>query len=257
MKMENYIPFAHMLADKAGKIIRPYFRASLAVDIKPDHSPVTIADREAEQALREIITKTFPTHGIVGEEFGEHNAAAEYVWVVDPIDGTKSFITGKPLFGTLIALTHNQTPILGVIDQPILHERWVGAVSMPSTLNNKPIRTRACNILGNAVISTTSPLLFKPQGAKIFEAVRSQCKYPTYGSDCYAYGLLATGFIDIVMESGLKPHDFCALVPVIENAGGVITDWQGQKITRASNGDILACGNAGLHAQILKLISTL
>ena len=203
-------------------------------------------DRLRHAAERRLIAESFPSHGIIGEEFGEHAADAEYVWVLDPIDGTKSFISGVPLFGTLIALTYRGAPILGVIDQPIQRERWVGATGRKTTLNGKPVSTRACRSLVEATLYATSPDMFTQPNAKPFERLRGQVKLARFGADCYAYALLASGFIDLVVEANLKPYDYCALAPVIAGAGGVITDWSGKALSLHSDGRVVASGDKGL-----------
>lgn len=249
----DFISFAHQLADISGAVIRPYFRSGLAIDAKHDSSPVTQADRDAEQAMREHIRKHFPTHGIRGEEFGQENAQAQYQWVLDPIDGTISFMIGRPIFGTLISLVHNSIPILGVIDQPITGERWIGGSNHPTTLNDKPVKTRSCNNLSNATLCTTSPDLFGDGERWLFEQAKSKAKYLVYGGDCYSYALVASGSVDAVIESGLKPHDFCALAPIIQAAGGYITDWHGRAITAQSDGRVIATGDKTLHQEIVAL----
>jgi inositol-phosphate phosphatase/L-galactose 1-phosphate phosphatase/histidinol-phosphatase len=246
---------AEALADAAGVVIRRYFRKRFTVDDKADASPVTIADREAEQAMRTLIEGHFPADGIFGEEFGTLRADAEFVWVLDPIDGTKSFISGIPLFGTLIALLHRGRPVLGIIDQPISRERWRGVADEASTHNGKPIRTRACPDLAAATLFATSPDMFQGPDAAAFARLKSRVKLTRYGGDCYAYGLVASGFIDCVVEAGLKPYDYSALVPVIEGAGGVMTDWQGKPLGLASDGRVIAAGDPALHAAALALLS--
>ena len=244
-----HLALADALADAAGAVIRRYFRQKIAVDDKSDHSPVTIADREAETVMRRLIEKHFPQHGIFGEEHGRIRPEADYVWVLDPIDGTKSFISGIPLFGTLIALTHGGRPVLGIIDQPILRERWLGVAGRPATLNGAPIRTRSCPSLGAATLFSTAPDgMFEGSDAEAFARLRKATKLTRYGADCYAYAQLASGFIDLVVEGSLKPYDYCALVPVIEGAGGVITDWQGRALDLGSDGRVIACGDPGLAA---------
>ncbi|KAL9312471.1 hypothetical protein ACSQ67_017923 [Phaseolus vulgaris] len=222
--------------------------------------PVTIADRSAEEAMVSIILDNFPSHAIYGEENGWRckEKTADYVWILDPIDGTKSFITGKPVFGTLIALLQNGTPILGIIDQPVLKERWIGISGKRSTLNGQEISTRTCADLSQAYLYTTSPHLFSGDAEEAFIRVRSKVKIPLYGCDCYAYALLSSGFVDLVVESGLKPYDFLALVPVIEGAGGVITDWKGDKLfweasplSIATNFNVVAAGDKQIHQQAL------
>ncbi len=240
------LALAEALADAAGEVIRRYFRQAIAIDDKSDLSPVTIADREAEAAMRRLIDERFPEHGIIGEEHGRSRAEADYVWVLDPIDGTKSFISGIPLFGTLIALVHRGRPVLGIIDQPISRERWRGAEGHPSTLNGAPIRTRPCASLAAATLFCTTPDMFGGAEAEAFARLRSAVKLTRYGADCYAYAVLASGFVDLVVEGSLKPYDYCALAPLIAGAGGVMTDWQGRPLGLASDGRVIACGDPGL-----------
>ncbi len=240
------IALALQLADAAGAIVRNYFRAPIAVDDKPDRTPVTIADREAEHTMRRLIAKAFPAHGIIGEEEGRERADADSVWVLDPIDGTKNFISGIPLFGTLIALVRGGRPVLGVIDQPVLGERWLGVQGSATTLNGKPARTRACAALARATLYATAPDMFAGTDATAFQRLQAQVKLARFGADCYAYAQLATGFIDLVVECDLKPYDFSALVPVIEGAGGAIVDWRGQALGLESDGRAIACGDPRL-----------
>jgi inositol-phosphate phosphatase / L-galactose 1-phosphate phosphatase / histidinol-phosphatase len=246
---------AEALADAAGAVIRPYFRQKIAVDDKADASPVTIADREAEQAMRRLIETQFPADGIFGEEFGAVRAGAEWVWVLDPIDGTKSFISGIPLFGTLIALLHHGRPVLGIIDQPISHERWRGVAGEESTHNGNPIRARACPDLAAASLFATAPDMFRGPDADAFARLKSRVKLTRHGGDCYAYGLVASGFIDCVVEASLKPYDYCAMVPIIEGAGGVFTDWQGQPLGLRSDGRVLAAGDRRVHEAARTLLA--
>ncbi len=241
-----HLALAGRLADASGAIIRRYFRRRITIDQKSDRTPVTIADRAAEKAMRRLIAARFPKHGILGEEYGKVRADADYVWVLDPIDGTKSFISGVPLFGTLIALTYRGQPVLGVIDQPISHERWIGAAGCKTTFNGKPVKTRACPRLDAATLYATSPEMFQKRDAAAFERLRRKVKLARFGADCYAYALLASGFVDLVVEADLKPYDFCALAPVIEGAGGTITDWLGKKLDLASDGRVIAAGDKAL-----------
>jgi inositol-phosphate phosphatase / L-galactose 1-phosphate phosphatase / histidinol-phosphatase len=243
-----HLALAEKLADAAGTIIRRFFRQPIAVNDKADLTPVTIADREAEAAMRALIEKSFPAHGIIGEEHGRLREDAEFVWVLDPIDGTKNFISGIPLFGTLIGLAHRGRPVLGVIDQPILGERWLGAEGKPSTLNGAPIRTRACAALDRATLYATSPDMFRGPDAERFARLKAAVKLARFGADCYAYAQLASGFIDLVVEADLKPYDYCALVPVIAGAGGAMTDWAGRDLTIGSSGKVIAAGDPGLVA---------
>ena len=252
--LDTFRALALHLADAAGEVIRPYFRKPLAIRDKPDLTPVTAADRAAEAAMRALIEARFPDHGIVGEEFGRVREDAEFVWTLDPIDGTKSFISGVPLFGTLIALALEGRSILGVIDQPILRERWVGAVGRPTTLNGAAIQCRACPTLAAATLFATTPDMFKGEDAASFARVSAAIKLTRFGADCYAYGLVATGFVDLVLEASLKPYDFCAMVPIVEGAGGVATDWRGESLDLASDGRILVAGDRRLHGAALALL---
>jgi inositol-phosphate phosphatase/L-galactose 1-phosphate phosphatase/histidinol-phosphatase len=251
---DAFLAFALSLADAAGDVIRPYFRKPLAIRDKADLTPVTAADRVAEETMRALIEERFPEHGILGEEFGRVREDAEFVWSLDPIDGTKSFISGVPLFGTLIALTRGGRSILGVIDQPILRERWVGAVGRPTTLNGAAIRCRACPVLAAATLFATTPDMFKGEDAASFARVSDKVKLTRFGADCYAYGLVATGFVDLVLEASLEPYDFCAMVPIVEGAGGVATDWRGANLDLASDGRILVAGDRRAHEAALALL---
>jgi inositol-phosphate phosphatase/L-galactose 1-phosphate phosphatase/histidinol-phosphatase len=248
------VDFALRLADAAGAVVRKYYRAPLTVESKADASPVTVADREAEEVLRAMIRASYPEHGIDGEEFAGEHADAEFVWRLDPIDGTKSFVIGRPLFGTLIALTRAGRPIVGVIDQCILGERWLGVAGQRSTWNGTPIRVRACPALAQAVLSLTSPQMFSTAERAAVARLESAVRFPVYGGDCYAYGLLALGSLDLIVEADLDVHDFMALVPVIEGAGGLVTDWQGAALTPCSDGRIVAAGDPTLHESALKLL---
>jgi inositol-phosphate phosphatase / L-galactose 1-phosphate phosphatase / histidinol-phosphatase len=205
--------------------------------------------------MRELIERRFPSHGVIGEEFGRMRDDAEFVWVLDPIDGTKSFISGVPLFGTLIALTRAGRPILGVIDQPILHERWLSAVGRPSTLNGAAIRCRACSDLATVTLFATTPEMFRGADAVSFARVSSAVKLTRFGADCYAYALLAAGFIDLVIEASLKPYDFCAMIPIIEGAGGIASDWRGEKLSLASDGRVVVAGDRRMHEAALALLN--
>jgi histidinol-phosphatase len=254
-ELEQFLALAAELADAAGAVIRPYFREKIAIEDKPDLSPVTAADRAAEEAMRRLIAARFPGHGIIGEEFGREREDAEFVWVLDPIDGTKSFISGVPLFGTLIALAHNRRPILGIIDQPISRERWAGAAGRPSTFNGQPIRCRRCASLGAATVFSTTPEMFKGADAAAHARIAAAAKLVRYGADCYAYGLVASGFIDLVIEAGLQAYDFTAMLPIVEGASGVATDWQGRPLDLASDGRVLVAGDARAHQEALALLA--
>lgn len=249
----EFLAFAETLAAASGTVIRQYFRQPFEIVSKTDESPVTIADRDAETAMRALIRATYPDHGILGEEFGRERDDAEYQWILDPIDGTGSFISGKPIFGTLIALWHQGQPLLGLIDQPISGERWIGAAGHGTTLNGQPAHTRPCPSLDAALLDATDPSMFVREPR--FEALRRAVARNRWGSDCYAYALLASGHIDLVVEKGLKLWDFATLVPVIEQAGGIITDWQGNPLHSGADGHVLAAGDARVHAAALTVLN--
>jgi inositol-phosphate phosphatase / L-galactose 1-phosphate phosphatase / histidinol-phosphatase len=253
-QIDVYLALAVGLADAAGAIIRPYFRTALAVDDKADLSPVTAADRAAEAAMRHLIAARFPAHGIIGEEYGRERDDAEFVWVLDPIDGTKSFISGVPLFGTLIALARHGKPILGIIDQSISRERWIGVEGRGTTHNGNPIRCRPCSGVAAATVFATSPDMFKGADSQAFSRVAGTAKLVRYGADCYAYGLVALGFVDVVIEANLNPYDFSAMLPIIEGAGGIATDWQGTPLGLSSDGRVLIAGDKRTHSDALALL---
>lgn len=249
------LELADRLADAAAAIIRPLFRTDTGVIAKADQSPVTIADREAEQAMRRLIVAERPMDGIVGEEFGAREGSSGRTWVLDPIDGTRAFIAGRPIFGTLIALVEDGWPLLGVIDQPILRERWLGAVGQPTLFNGRPARTRLCAELTDALLATTSPALFSDDQLHAFEHLDSGVRSTVLGGDCYNYGAVASGWIDIVVEAGLKLHDFAALVPVVEGAGGRMCDWAGDPLHAGSNGEVIAAGDPARIDDILEAMA--
>ncbi len=248
------IALAHALADAAGAAIRPCWRGAFGLETKADASPVTLADRAAEAAMRALIERAHPADGIVGEEYGAVREGAGRVWVLDPIDGTRSFVAGRPIFGTLIALMEEGRPVLGVIDQPILGERWLGAAGRPTLLNGTPARTRRCPRLGDAHLSTTAPGLFAADETPRFDRVAAAARDMLWGGDCYNYALTASGHLDGVVEAGLKLHDFAALVPVIEGAGGRMTDWSGRPLDVASDGRVVAVGDAGMLDEVLGML---
>lgn len=250
------VAFAERLADVGGAVVRRHFRTPLKVDDKADSSPVTVADREAEAAIRALIEAERPDDGIVGEEHGTRNADAEWVWVIDPIDGTKSFVGGRPIFGTLVALLHRGAPVLGVIDQPVIGDRWVGAAGRRTLFNGRPASVRSCpGGLDAAALSTTSPDLFAGDDRAAFQRLSARTKVTVYGGDCYSYGLLAAGFGDLVVESGLKLYDFAALVPVVTGAGGLMTDWHGRPLDASSTGRVVAAGDPAVHAETLAILA--
>ncbi len=244
--------FAMQLAAAARPIAQSWFRTPMEVTIKADTSPVTRADREIESCLRDLINRHHPDHGMLGEETGG-DLSRRFTWVIDPIDGTKSFICGVPLFGTLIALLDNGRPCLGLIDMPMLDERWVGGDGI-ATFNGKAARTSGCRALHRArLFATLSDRITGPT-AQAISGLAQRVALRRPGADCYAYGLLASGHCDLVVEVGLQLYDVMALVPVIEGAGGVITDWQGAPLAAGFDGCVLAAATPALHAQALTLL---
>ena len=253
MKSDD-ISLINRLAEASGAAIRPYFRADFRLESKSDATPVTLADRAAEAAIRAILETERPDDGIIGEEYGTARENASRQWVIDPIDGTTSFVAGRPIFGTLIALMEDGWPVLGLIDQPILRERWVGAVGQTTSFNGAPVKTRACPELGQAILSTTSPNCFSTHEGEHFMALAAKTAHRRliWGGDCYNYGLLASGYIDMVVEAGLKIHDFAALIPVVEGAGGMMCDWAGEPLNAASEGHVIALGDAARLEDVLE-----
>jgi len=245
------IALAERLADVAGAAIRPFFRARFDIDTKADASPVTEADRAAEAAMRRLIEAECPRDGIIGEEYGVKDGTTGRTWVLDPIDGTTSFIAGRAIFGTLVALVEDGWPVLGVIDQPVQRERWVGAVGRPTLFNGAPARTRHCTDLAQAALATSSPHYFGDDDAVAFLALASRVarRQIVYGGDCYNYGLVASGHIDIVVEAGLKLYDYAALVPIVEGAGGTMCDWNGDPL----NADAAGHPGSGSGASVIAL----
>lgn len=251
--------FANYLADLSESIAKKYFRLPNGEIEKSDQSPVTLADREIEEAIRAQIVKKFPDHGIIGEEFDDINPDADYKWILDPIDGTSSFIIGRPIFGTLIALTYKNEPILGIMNQPINGERWLGIKDQGSWFNGQKIQTRNCTSISDAVFCSSSPFYFKDQDQLILEKLSALTKYQKiggviYGGDCYSYACLASGFVDIVIDPGLKAYDYAALIPIIEMAGGIVSDFEGNDLGLKSNVKLVACANKKLHEEVLQLI---
>lgn len=254
-KLREFLTFAGSLADAAARAIEPYFRSELAVVDKGSgvYDPVTEADRAAERAMRALIREHYPDHGILGEEEDAVAGAGEFTWVLDPIDGTRAFITGLPLWGTLIALNDGTGPVLGVMNQPFTGERYVGT-GAGAWMNGKPIRVRGCPNLAQARLMSTSPQLFDtPELLAAFESVAADVQLVRYGGDCYAYCMVASGFVDVVIEAGLKPYDTQALIPIVEGAGGRMTTWDGASAQHG--GAILACGDPMLHARLVERLA--
>jgi inositol-phosphate phosphatase / L-galactose 1-phosphate phosphatase / histidinol-phosphatase len=254
----HYKAFAETLADLARPIARRYFRSELKVIDKPDATPVTLADMEIEARLRDEIAKHFPDHGILGEEEDPTNLDAEYVWVIDPIDGTKAFTVGKPQFGTLVALCKRGEPIVGVIDQAITDERWVGVKGDGGWFNGEPMRVRAlahAKPLAETIMLCTSPSMFDNQQTRAaFDRLTRATKGIYYGGDCYNFAMVAQGNAPLVVECGLKTVDFAALVNPITESGGYVCDWQGKPLALSSDGTIVAAANQALAEAVLEVI---
>nr|VFJ54726.1 MAG: myo-inositol-1(or 4)-monophosphatase/inositol-phosphate phosphatase / L-galactose 1-phosphate phosphatase / histidinol-phosphatase [Candidatus Kentron sp. FM]VFJ57605.1 MAG: myo-inositol-1(or 4)-monophosphatase/inositol-phosphate phosphatase / L-galactose 1-phosphate phosphatase / histidinol-phosphatase [Candidatus Kentron sp. FM]VFK06902.1 MAG: myo-inositol-1(or 4)-monophosphatase/inositol-phosphate phosphatase / L-galactose 1-phosphate phosphatase / histidinol-phosphatase [Candidatus Ke len=253
--MDNFVALANRLADMARAIVLPNYRARITVEDKPDHTPVTAVDRAVEAELRRQIGLAYPDHGFIGEETPPHQPDAEYIWIIDPIDGTKAFLCGIPVFGTLIALAHRGNPILGVIEQPVNRERWLGVQGRPTTLNGVRVTTRTCPGLDRARLCATAPEMFTGSDKGRFQRLTNAVKMTRYGTDCYAYGLLACGFVDLVVEADLSPYDYLAHVPIVHGAGGIMTDWAGRALTlhtRASR--VAAAGDPDLHRAVLAVL---
>lgn len=256
ISLDQFVAAAEAAADVAAAVIRPFFRADFGVDTKSDRSPVTIADRTAEQAMRAVLAERFPDHGILGEEFGLDRPEARLRWVLDPIDGTRAFVSGRPTFGTLIALMDGETPIVGVIDQPVSGERWTGAAGRKTVFYGRyggRVGCRTCPSLAEAELSCTSPEMLGPDMPR-WQRLAAAVRRNYWGGDCYAHGLLALGQIDVITESTMKLWDWAALVPVVEGAGGKVTDWSGQALRPGSDGRVLSVGDPALLPQVMALL---
>lgn len=254
--IEADIVLMQRMADVADKLLANYFRHGIEVEQKSDLSPVTVADREAERTLRQMLAEDRPRDGILGEEFGDRPAMTGRTWVIDPIDGTRSFISGRQLYGTLIALFEDGRPLLGMISAGAAGDRWLGCLNgIPyATYNGEETRVRECESLSLAHAATTAPHLFSASGHAAFGRISRSVADMLFGGDCHNYGLLASGGLDLVMEEGLQPYDWAAHVPIIIGAGGIITDWQGKPLTLASEGQVLAAGDSRVHEEALARI---
>ena len=255
----DFSSFVDRLATVSGETILPFFRTALAIDNKQPggFDPVTAADRAAENTMRALIRKSFPGHGIIGEEYGSEHGEAEYVWVLDPIDGTKSFIAGMPAWGTLIGLMHRGEPVFGMMHQPFIGERFSGdggGARYRGPAGERDLRARACAGLADALLFTTSPLLMKEADRALFRRVENAVKLSRYGGDCYAYCMLAAGQIDLVIETEIKPHDIVPLIPIVTGAGGLVTTWENGPAQ--AGGRIVAAGDKRVHAAALKLLKS-
>ena len=257
MNLTAEIALALRLADAARAAILPHFRSGLASERKSDASPVTVADRAAEAAMRALLKAEMPGDGVHGEEFGVTSGSSGRTWVLDPIDGTTGFLAGRPIFGTLIALVVEGWPVLGVIDQAVLGERWLGVTGQPTLFNGQPVRTRPCGALSEAALATTGPHYFDQHDGDHFMVLAGQTdhKRMVMGGDCYNYAMLASGHLDVVCEAGLKLHDYAALVPVVEGAGGVMCDWNGDPLHASSDGHVLALGDPARVEDVVEALA--
>lgn len=249
---DAFVRFAERLADAAAAMIDAGHAGGTTV--KPDRSFVTELDLAIEARLREMIGAEYPDHGILGEEFAATRPTAEHVWILDPIDGTAAFIAGMPVYGTLIALARNGAPEVGVIHFPATRERWVGAKGRPTTLNGQPCRTRRGAGLADAIMSASNPDFFDAAEKPVLAALSAATAWRVYGGAALSYGRLASGRTDLALDAGLKIHDYAAFVPILEGAGGIITDWRGRPLTLDSGPQVLAAGDARRHAAALDLI---
>jgi inositol-phosphate phosphatase/L-galactose 1-phosphate phosphatase/histidinol-phosphatase len=253
--LQKLILLAERLADCSGAILRRHFRRPTTLVCKDDGSPVTPAEQEVEATLRSMICREMPEDGIIGEELEDERSNSDWVWMIDPIDGTKSYLSGLPIFGTLISLSHRNVPVIGIIDQPILGERWLGIEGHPTTFNGQLARTSSRRDIPSAKIFATAPEMFLGAAKRPWQRLTHSAKIVRYGADCYAYGLLAIGFIDAVVETNLRVHDYNAHWPVVVGAGGCVSDWKGKPLSGVFRSNIVASANASLHDAILNLLN--
>jgi len=254
-EVAELLRFAEELADTSRAILADALSQPPKVETKADKSPVTALDKAVERKVREMIEQRYPQHGILGEEFGTKDRGAEHLWVLDPIDGTGPFIAGIPVFGTLIGVARGGKPLLGVADHPVTKERWTGAEGMPSRLNGRTVRTRHGAPLAAAMMSSSSPDFYAPDEWERYQRLRREVSWSVYGGSCYAYMQLASGRIDLSVDCSLDVFDILPLVPVIEGAGGIVTDWSGRRVDIAWKGAVLAGGDPALHAQALQVLA--
>ena len=246
---------AATMADASGTLIRRDQQNKFEIQIKPDGSPVTSVDKAAERRIRGIISELHPDHGIIGEEYEPSAADSEFVWAIDPIDGTLPFLAGFPVFGTLIALLHHGVPVLGVIDMPMTRERWIGGSNLPTTHNGKPVKTRACETLAAALMSTSNPDFYDAASLPALRRMQQATQLSIYGGSCMAYGQIASGRIDVGIDAQFDVFDYLALVPIITGAGGIITDWKGNSLDVNSGDRFIAAGDTRVHAEALQLLN--
>jgi histidinol phosphatase-like enzyme (inositol monophosphatase family) len=254
-EIKHFAEFGVRAVDISGALIREYNCKPLHVEIKGDGSPVTSVDQAVEDQMREIISAENPDHGIIGEERKAYAPDSEFVWVIDPIDGTLAFIAGIPVFGTLLALLHNGIPVLGIIDMPMTAERWIGADGLQTTRNGKPVRSRPCADLSMALISTSNPDYYDRTNAPALERLKKATRFAVYGGSCMFYAQIASGRVDICIDVQFTPYDYLALIPVVQGAGGVFTNWQGSAAGLHSGSEYIAAGDPRAHEQALKILS--
>jgi inositol-phosphate phosphatase/L-galactose 1-phosphate phosphatase/histidinol-phosphatase len=253
--MKEFLTFAERLAEASRGLIQEAARGTVRSQTKGDGSPVTAVDQGVEDRLRAMIAEAYPDHGIVGEERGASFPDRELVWALDPIDGTLPFLAGIPVYGTLIALLRNKAPLIGVIDMPATGERWVGCEGLPTLRNGAPVTVRPCEDLSGALLSTSNPDYYGEADAPALERLKAATHWTVYGGSCMAYAQIASGRIDIGIDVAFDPFDYLALVPVVEGAGGVISDWAGEPLTLDSGDRLVAAGDARIHAQALKVLT--
>jgi histidinol phosphatase-like enzyme (inositol monophosphatase family) len=253
--LANFAASAVKMADVSGELIRTDRQNAFDIHIKDDGSPVTSVDQDAEMGIRSVINQLHPDHGIVGEEYGPDAVDSEFVWVIDPIDGTMPFLAGFPVFGTLIALLHNATPVLGIIDMPITRERWVGGTNLPTTHNGKPVRTRSCKNLASALMSTSNPDYYDENSLPALKRMQQASRLNVYGGSCMAYGQIASGRIDVGIDVQFDIYDYLPLVPIISGAGGVVTDWNANPLGMNSGDRFIAAGDQRTHAEALNVLN--
>ena len=251
----NYLIFGEKFVDSCGELLKKHYQENVHVEAKSDGSFVTNIDKEIESLFLKKIKKAFPDHGVLGEEFGHHNPKSKYLWVIDPLDGTHSFIAGKPLFGTLLCLTIDGTPSLGIIDMPILNERWVGATKIGVKKNKKECAFINCNKkLSECILSSTSLLMFDKLQSETIRKIYSKIRFRIFGTDCYAYGLLISGNVDMVIEANMKPWDYMAQNFLIKEIGGYISDWSGNPLTIYSSGNVIAAKSKPAFDEALEFL---
>jgi histidinol phosphatase-like enzyme (inositol monophosphatase family) len=253
--LDKFAVSAAKMADASGELIRREQEKDFETEIKSDGSPVTSVDKAAEMSIRAIIDELHPDHGIFGEEYGVSGADREFIWVIDPIDGTLPFLAGFPVFGTLIALLHNGAPVLGLIDMPMTRERWIGGTKLPTTHNGKTVTTRACETLASALMSTSNPDFYDEASLPALKRMQQATRLNVYGGSCMAYGQIASGRIDVGIDVQFDIHDYLPLVPIITGAGGIVTDWDANPLDMNSGDRFIAAGDERTHAEALTVLN--